>query len=211
MISGCRDGESNNSRPWKQALAWRRSLCGWNKLCLQVVGSSINSWMIHLHQDWSSSIQFHQEQLFFIPTIKIFSKLTIVSQARSCRLLVGGHCGLAGNLTPVENMFYTLFWQAVFWVGIYSGAVEDKLAQFTDVCRFAFPPHYHISTNQDHITIKMWKISWWESYFLLSTHSSSSSKYSSRYIVYSLANISVFVMSHANFGYYIHGEMMLAI
>jgi len=46
--------------------------------------------------------------------------------------------------------------QAVFWVVVYSGAVEDKLAQFTDVC--------------------------------------------------SLANISVFVMSHANFGYYIHGK-----
>ena len=28
------------------------------------------------------------------------------------------------------------------------------------------------------------------------------------YILYSLANISVFVMSHANFGYYIHGEMI---
>ena len=31
------------------------------------------------------------------------------------------------------------------------------------------------------------------------------------YILYSLANISVFVMSHANFGYYIHGEMMISI
>ena len=46
--------------------------------------------------------------------------------------------------------------QSVFWVGIYNGAVEDKLAQFTDVC--------------------------------------------------SLSNISVFVMSHSHFGYYIHGK-----
>ena len=46
--------------------------------------------------------------------------------------------------------------QSLFWVGVYSGLVEDKLVQFTDVC--------------------------------------------------SIANISVFVMSHANFGYYIHGK-----
>ena len=46
--------------------------------------------------------------------------------------------------------------QSVFWVGIYTGAVEDKLAQFTDVC--------------------------------------------------SLSNISVFIMSHSHFGYYIHGK-----
>ena len=46
--------------------------------------------------------------------------------------------------------------QAVFWAGLYSGLVEDKLVQFTDVC--------------------------------------------------SVSNISVFVMSHSNFGYYIHGK-----
>ena len=46
--------------------------------------------------------------------------------------------------------------QSLFWVGVYSGLVEDKLVQFTDVC--------------------------------------------------SISNISVFVMSHANFGYYIHGK-----
>ena len=46
--------------------------------------------------------------------------------------------------------------QSVFWVGIYTGVVEDKLAQFTDVC--------------------------------------------------SISNISVFVMSHSHFGYYIHGK-----
>ena len=46
--------------------------------------------------------------------------------------------------------------QTVFWVGLYGGMVEDKLAQFTDVC--------------------------------------------------SISNISVFVMSHSNFGYYIHGK-----
>ena len=46
--------------------------------------------------------------------------------------------------------------QSVFWVGLYSGVVEDKLAQFTDVC--------------------------------------------------SISNISVFLMSHSHFGYYIHGK-----
>ena len=46
--------------------------------------------------------------------------------------------------------------QSLFWVGVYSGLVEDKLVQFTDVC--------------------------------------------------SISNISVFVMSHTNFGYYIHGK-----
>ena len=72
--------------------------------------------------------------------------------------------------------------QTIFWVGIYSGAVEDKLAQFTDVCRyicFLIKPiiYWHISETC------------YENLF-------------------SLANISVFVMSHANFGYYIHGEIV---
>ncbi|XP_023349212.1 meckelin [Eurytemora carolleeae] len=46
--------------------------------------------------------------------------------------------------------------QTLFWVGVYAPIIENKLAQFTDIC--------------------------------------------------SLANISVFVMSHSHFGYYIHGK-----
>ena len=64
MIPGCRDGESHNSRPWKQTLAWRRSLCGWNKLCLQVFGSSINlAWSLYMIR----------KSYFFLPTIMTFS------------------------------------------------------------------------------------------------------------------------------------------
>ena len=63
---------------------------------------SAGFWIFH---QLSMITLYDQEKLLFPPNHHDLLLLTIISQVCSCRLPVGGHCGLAGSLTTVGNMF----------------------------------------------------------------------------------------------------------